>query len=504
MPRTAAEGDIPQMAFVTGAKDALECVLRKIGIADSEFSDPSGSGRVRFYLGDGAPGAAYSDQTPVEDQLWGSPSTINQYDMVFFGCQGNQYPRTPAAQDVLVAYADQGGRVFTTHYGYVWLYDAVEWSTTADWAVDPYGQNAFTNDPSIGYLVTSFPKGQMLASWLTAVDPGATLGQIQIQRLYHDFIGALPPSQLWIYDVDPSFPGQQVPMHYTFNTPVDAPAASQCGRVLYDDFHVEDPLLTIGSVTTTGYTFPEECDTSPMTPQEKMLEFMIFDLGSCVTPPVCVPKTCADQGATCGEIGDGCGSNVLSCGTCPAGQMCIGGRCSSNGCTPLTCADQGFVCGMQGDGCGNTIDCGSCKSGEVCGGGGPGQCGNGICTPTTCAAADAACGTIGDGCGDVLPCGSCATGQVCGGGPDPRPGVCGPSTCTPLTCLQQGFDCGAASDGCNNILQCGTCSGAQTCGGSGSPNVSADAAGFEPPGRWRRHGWRKSGPPDAVVEAAAV
>ncbi len=30
------------------------------------------------------------------------------------------------------------------------------------------------------------------------------------------------------------------PMHYTFDTPVGAAPANQCGRVLYDDFHVED------------------------------------------------------------------------------------------------------------------------------------------------------------------------------------------------------------------------------------------------------------------------
>src|SRR5438552_160947 len=34
----------------------------------------------------------------------------------------------------------------------------------------------------------------------------------------------------------------------------------------------------------------------------------------------------------------------------------------------------------------------------------------------TCAQAHANCGQIGDGCGNVLQCGTCGTGQTCGGG----------------------------------------------------------------------------------------
>ena len=56
-----------------------------------------------------------------------------------------------------------------------------------------------------------------------------------------------------------------------------------------------------------GTVFPSECTMDPMTGQEKALEFMLFDLASCVpaVPQNCTPLTCAAQEAGCGPAGDG-------------------------------------------------------------------------------------------------------------------------------------------------------------------------------------------------------
>jgi hypothetical protein len=126
--------------------------------------------------------------------------------------------------------------------------------------------------------------------------------------------------------------------------------------------------------------FPAECDSNPMTPQETILEFMLFDLTACVQPytPLCTTRTCNEQGIQCGPAGDGCGG-TLDCGTCQSGETCGGGgagKCgTSSSCTPGTCASQGIQCGPAGDGCGNAISCGSCAAGQVCGLDAPGQCG---------------------------------------------------------------------------------------------------------------------------------
>jgi hypothetical protein len=99
---------------------------------------------------------------------------------------------------------------------------------------------------------------------------------------------------------------------FSFNTPYGAPAEAICGRVAYSGFHV-----TIGD--TENAIFPAHC-TGDLTPQEKVLLYMIFDLAACVgevpPPPDCTPNTCEGLGAECGFTGDGCGG-VLDCGPCP-------------------------------------------------------------------------------------------------------------------------------------------------------------------------------------------
>ena len=470
LPRNKSEGDIPLMAFATGAVDSLECVIRKIGVDDAEFTVPAalgGNGRVQIYTGTGQGGVtALGDGNPGEDQLWSNPAVLNQYDMLLFPCQGGQFDKGAAAQQNVIDYANAGGRIFATHYSYVWLYNDAPFSSTASWNPN---QTGISQDPQTGFIDTTFPKGLALAQWLVNVGAASTLGQIQLQTLRRDInnSGVVPPAQMWMSLNDPS--AGNVPMHYTFNTPVGAPAAQQCGRVLYDDFHVED------NSTFPMEAFPTECTSGPMTPQEKLLEFMLFDLGSCVTPdiPMCTPKTCVQIGASCGPAGDGCGG-IIQCGPCPAGQTCGGGGmpsvCGGPMCTPKTCAQQSIQCGPAGDGCGGLVQCGTCPAGQTCGGGNmPGKCGNQMCTPKTCVQENIQCGPAGDGCGGLIQCGACPPGQSCGGGG--MPGICGGTMCTPKTCVQLGANCGPVADGCGGILQCGVCMVPQTCGGGGMASV---------------------------------
>ncbi len=474
LPKNQTEGDIPLIAFATGSVDALECVMRKIGVDDAEFTQPTGTGRIQLYVGDGVVtsggkkpmttfygGANAGVGTPSETGLVGSPTALARYDMVLFPCQGGEFVRTATEQQNLINYANAGGRVFATHFSYVWLYNDAPFSSTAAWQI-----NQASPPNQTGYIDTNFPKGQLLSDWLQVVGASTTASQIPLNTLRWDANSIIAPAQRWMSINDAT--NGVIPMHYTFNTPVGATSDKQCGRVLFDDFHVEDTSSSYGTA------FPGECSNAAMTPQEKLLEFMIFDLGSCVTPdvPSCTPVTCPSQNIGCGPAGNGCGG-ALDCGMCPSGQTCGGGGtasvCGTPSCTATTCVAQGLNCGPAGDGCGGSLTCGVCQAPQTCGGGGKfGSCGNGACTPTTCLAQGLNCGPAGDGCGGSLGCGVCPSGQTCGGGG--KSGVCG-SMCTPKTCTQLGFNCGPAGDGCGNQLDCGICSNPQTCGGGGKPNV---------------------------------
>jgi hypothetical protein len=280
LPRNKQEGDIPLVAVSTGSLDSVECIFRRIGVDDAEFTLPTssgGTGRIQLYLGNGAAGVGGANPpggSVVEDNLWTTQAALNQYDMVLFGCQGNEFDKAAAVQTNMINYANAGGRVYAEHYNYVWLFNDAPFSTTATWNVNPV-----TGGPAdmAGIVNTAFAKGATMASWLVTVGASTTPGIVPMTQLRSDFTGVATGGTLWLSDqATPT-----IPLDYTFNTPVGVAPTQQCGRVRFADHHPE-----YAASPTTGMTFPTECPTMTMTmtQAEKLLEYEIFDLGACISP----------------------------------------------------------------------------------------------------------------------------------------------------------------------------------------------------------------------------
>jgi hypothetical protein len=501
LPRDTSDGlavNIPQIAVSTGQIDAMECVLEKMGIAPSEFGNFGSAARVHLYRGgDGTNpgGARIDDNTPHDAELYGDLARLENYDMVVADCEGPGYDDHNNFDADVRSYLNRGGRMFASHLSYTWIYDnddlAYDPTTAADTGLEPAATwvaaaNLDTSTAQgtgvvsiVGPRPNVSPRIDSFAEWL--VSEGVTTAPGYSFTIIEPRSPALtvgPASEEFVYCDGGGCPSVR-PQQFSFNTPYAAPDDAICGRVAYSGFHVA--AAGGGATAFIDAIFPAHC-TGDLTNQEKVLLYMLFDLGACVgdepEPPVCEPVDCGER---CGTVSDGC-SGVLDC-ECPDGETCIAGQCGVPPCTPSTCAAQGATCGFRADGCGGVLDCGECLCtpnqacpeaiecglySDGCGGALDcgecpppqacinGQCGIPDCPALECSDVGAECGWIGDGCGDTVDCGPCPAGQYC------RNNRC--RGCSPQTCEDVNAECGQIGDGCGDAIDCGPCPEPEVCG----------------------------------------
>src|SRR5919197_4584759 len=191
LPRNKSEGDIPKIAIATGGADPFECLLRKVGIADDEITEPTGTGRVHFYRAHN--GKDLASTAPRSDQLWQSLDTLMQYDMVLLPCEGTANTTDPTKTDAgkqnVVDYTTAGGRVFATHYSYTCIQGApsaslfpsvANWNLSGQDPVSPY------TNPFDVTVDTSFPKGSAFADWLLNVQASSIRGTLTLRETRHN------------------------------------------------------------------------------------------------------------------------------------------------------------------------------------------------------------------------------------------------------------------------------------------------------------------------------
>jgi len=369
LPRSMSDGiavNIPRIAVTTGRIDAIECVLSKMGLANDEFKNPatpvaSGPARVNLYRGGSTAtprGARIDAMTPHDSTLYGSATQLESYDILVSDCEGQDYDANGSERMANGAnvrhFLNRGGRMFASHLSFTWLngngsqsYAAGTATETGLNAAATWGNNA-TDTTLLGTGVISqgrpntAPRIQNFTDWMVneqiTTAPGYTFS-INEPRSMSTGLG--PSSEEFVYLENGSKRTQQ----FSFNTPYGAPKEAFCGRVAYSGFHVAVASGSGGSGGAGGagsggaggsggtggggmfppggtspfdnVTFPDHCK-GDLTDQEKVLLYMLFDLGACIgviPPPMCTPSTCQSLGVSCGSAPDGCGK-LLNCGPC--------------------------------------------------------------------------------------------------------------------------------------------------------------------------------------------
>jgi hypothetical protein len=311
LPKNRAEGHLPRIAVTTGGADLLQCLLRKVGIDDAEFGLAGSDARIHLYQGGGngiggphlasKKFAASGDTFPTAESLWNDPDGANlkKYDLVLLGCEGEENEggtpdaynagatKSAAAIGGMYKYATAGGRIFASHYHEVWFRKSADATVSgiASWTVDtvpPPGTPNPATTPVNTDISTAFPKAQAMSDWLSQQN-ALVSGKLPIfdARADIESVGANALSWISVANPAPGAGGKTAIQYMSFNTPVGAADADVCGRVVINDIHVAaGPEGALADDPAPD--FPSGCVTTELSAQQRALEFMLFDLSSCV------------------------------------------------------------------------------------------------------------------------------------------------------------------------------------------------------------------------------
>lgn len=310
LPRNQSEGDIPKIALATGGFDAPECLLRKIGIDDAEFTPETGSGRINLFAGHGGTnayctagmsncpktlngGGAFTVATDgtTTPGWWSSLDNLRKYDTVILSCEGGQYAgeKSPTARQAMLDYINLGGRVFASHWHNIWIGGGpapLPSIASFEKVADGYEYKA----PITASIYTTTDKGNALADWMMNTQGSTTRGQLSIVNA-RDTVMSINTSRTerFVYYSDTTR-NKVAEQYFSFFAPIGAPMATQCGRMVFTDMHVSgnDAMNPNPNLDQSGtsFPFPSGCVTTTFSPQEKALIFLLFDLTNCLEPVI--------------------------------------------------------------------------------------------------------------------------------------------------------------------------------------------------------------------------
>ncbi len=307
LPKSFSDGayaSLPNIAVSTGMADALECLLTRIGVDESLFTGSKSGPGVHIFQGTG--NAVAGGSLASSAALWDDLPDLLGYDIVMLSCEGDPtYGVDATTAGYMASYVSQGGRVFAEHYHYAFFVDPSSGSAyppfanVANWLNIDGGTDFYTQDIS-GIIEPTlaggrpFPEGAALKAWLGAVGALSIDGEIVVPEgnAMHDAtVTAGNLATAWV-QTDPSVSPAST-QYFSWDMPFDAAkndagVPQYCGRAVFSNMHVAG---SANDYPGGSGTVPAGCDSrAALWPDEKAIEFILFDLSSCLVPIGSTPK----------------------------------------------------------------------------------------------------------------------------------------------------------------------------------------------------------------------
>jgi hypothetical protein len=271
LPSRSSEGNLPSIALVSGGEDTLECLLRKLGIDDSEFGYAGSIERVQLYSGRGGMTALSAPNEgdgalASATSLWSSLENLSAFDLVILGSETdeNAADKSEAARAAVHQYVSNGGRVLLQHFqSYFVKAGPAELAGLAS-----FGASGALAEPFVAEVDVTSPRGEAMADWLSVVGATEQPGQLSLSRAQTRIESVHAPAVRLLFSAEPT-----TVQAFSVDLP-HADGKTSCGRLTATD------VLTAAGDTVAD--FPNGCSSTTLSAQEKALAYLLFDVGACL------------------------------------------------------------------------------------------------------------------------------------------------------------------------------------------------------------------------------
>jgi hypothetical protein len=276
--RTDGQNTIPKIAVATGDYDEMECVLLKLGIENGAFD---------LYNGDSSPLAGGT--APKFDTLLKNPAKMKEYNIIFINCAGNTFESLLADSTIrtnINDYVNSGGRLYVTDWSYDYIEQIEPWAGIIDFGP---GQSGATPEPmneaaigDDGITTEALVHDTDMVSWLNAVEARtgdmniiSPTNTVHIEHFLSAWVMqfAAPTSDVTKVWLTGQVSGDGLNAVLPLTTTHDV---NSCGRWLYSSYH------TLGKEALPGQGFPDYCSSDPLSPQERVLLYLIMAVADCI------------------------------------------------------------------------------------------------------------------------------------------------------------------------------------------------------------------------------